>query len=496
MNTKVSTIIISLFAIILGASVSQAATFNIDFLNLDDESPSGEFAEAYFQIGLKDAWAEINGSTVPLSPVTIGILDTGFDSIHPEFKGLGTGDTPVESFVDVGEIVFGERRSHGTNVAGIIGANNTSFPDANQYQSPHMNGVLSGVTRLDYTLEMRQINLSGLLLFSNIGKISSLARAKAQVVNISTSGFHPAASSIFRAAVLSHPKILFVVAAGDNDANADNFAPGNLGVDAAGFIQNVITVGATVTANDGRTAESNFGIDVRIAAPGDLVWSPTFFRPELTTADYEFFSGTSASAPLVTGVAGLIKAINPVLLPAQIKDILVRTADPIDTDKPIGGRLNAFRAVCDPLVLNCTPEPPASAPFIQLTNTPFGATQNTTPVISRNGSTAAFYSNANINGLNPSGSFALFVMNSDGTGMRTIVSDLRHDVKDGLSLSSDGSKISFIARTSVFELSSVYVANTDGSNVLKLDDGQTQAMSADGSTVVYSIFTPFPRNVR
>jgi len=61
---------------------------------------------------------------------------------------------------------------------------------------------------------------------------------------------------------------------------------------------------------------------------------------------------------MVTGVAGLIKAIKPELTPAQIKQILISNADPIQTDKPIGGRLNAFKAVCDVQVLNCAPTPP------------------------------------------------------------------------------------------------------------------------------------------
>lgn len=42
----------------------------------------------------------------------------------------------------------------------------------------------------------------------------------------------------------------------------------------------------------------------------------------------------------------------------NFKQILISNTDPIQTDKPIGGRLNAFKAVCDPLVLNCPIIPP------------------------------------------------------------------------------------------------------------------------------------------
>jgi subtilisin family serine protease len=62
---------------------------------------------------------------------------------------------------------------------------------------------------------------------------------------------------------------------------------------------------------------------------------------------YRFLSGTSMAAPHVTGTVGLMKSRNPGLLPAQVKDILVRTAQ-IGTLCPPGpcgaGLLNAHAA--------------------------------------------------------------------------------------------------------------------------------------------------------
>ena len=122
---------------------------------------------------------------------------------------------------------------------------------------------------------------------------------------------------------------------------------------------------------------SNFGDAVVIAAPGSSIYTPKKFSSPLGFDDYDTnFLGTSASAPMVTGVAGLIKAIKLELTPVQIKQILTESADPItastteEIDKKLGSacndgrpgfrgcRLNALAAVCHRDVLNCVPPPP------------------------------------------------------------------------------------------------------------------------------------------
>ncbi len=63
---------------------------------------------------------------------------------------------------------------------------------------------------------------------------------------------------------------------------------------------------------------------------------------------YSSFTGTSAAAPHVTGVAGLMLAANPNLTPAAIKKILKESSDPIYNRKGVllsFGRINAFRAL-------------------------------------------------------------------------------------------------------------------------------------------------------
>ena len=344
--------VLILFFMIWVSYVS-AASFTIDFLNLQEAFPSLNLAAAYFKVSLKEAWGTINDLNPSLSRITIGVIDTGLDVKHPEFSQfpkVNLGNTPLDARIDSGELMNEKLKSHGTNIAGIIGANNISATSSGNYVPPHMNGILGGVRGLDYTLEVRK-HAKPFALFSAAKKIFETSSSGAQIINLSFNvTFNPIGAVIFDWSFIVHPNTLFIVAAGNNNQSVGIFTPANLGA-----VPNVITVGAT-TLNDQREPDSNFGDIVSISAPGEEVFSPTFFtEPLLDAGDYEFFSGTSASAPLVTGVAGLIKAIKPDLTPAQIKQILIETGDPISTDKPIGPRLNAYKAVCHLLVLNCVP---------------------------------------------------------------------------------------------------------------------------------------------
>jgi len=349
-------IIVVISFVIAGAYAALANHFNIDFLNLNEDPRGAGKFDAYKKIEIEGAWELLNtlGST-NLTQVIIGIIDTGIDTSHPEFLGVKIGNTPVDIQRDRIIVIGTTTVMHGTNVAGIIGANNISAASSANYQFPHMNGILSGVKNLDYTLEVRR-NPSVFPAFSLLSKISSLRESGSKIINFSNVKFDPVANTTLFFKFKFNPDILFVVAAGNDGTFAELVTPANLGDN----LDNVITVGATTLA-DKRAKFSNHGEPVNISAP-EKAWAPNIFKESLDLDDYLLFSGTSASAPMVTGVAGLIKAIRPELSPAQIKNILTKTenTDPVITepDKPIGRRLNALKAVCDPLVgLNCVPTP-------------------------------------------------------------------------------------------------------------------------------------------
>jgi hypothetical protein len=111
----------------------------------------------------------------------------------------------------------------------------------------------------------------------------------------------------------------------------------------------------SVTATDGRdalAAFSNWGpSSVDLGAPGERVFS----TQPLGLFGYE--SGTSMSAPLVTGAAALVLSACP-LSTTALKDTLLNTTDAIPSlagRTVSGGRLNVFRAV-----MTCAGGAPAS----------------------------------------------------------------------------------------------------------------------------------------
>ena len=98
----------------------------------------------------------------------------------------------------------------------------------------------------------------------------------------------------------------------------------------------VITVGA-LTAQGRATTYSEPGPNVLLSAPGtdvvttDLVGSDGVSATDYTSAT-SGFSGTSAAAPMVSGVVALMLQANPLLNPRDVAWILAKTAASVDCD--------------------------------------------------------------------------------------------------------------------------------------------------------------------
>jgi subtilisin family serine protease len=137
-----------------------------------------------------------------------------------------------------------------------------------------------------------------------------------------------------------------------------------------------ICVGAT-GLNDEWASFSNVGSSLDLVAPGRQIFSTLLGNQ--WGLFYGSGNGTSFSAPVVTGVVGLILSVNPSLDPEQVRDVLNSTADslgPSGWDIQYGhGRVNAFRAV-QAAELGPTVEARISNP-----HTDFGFSGGTLPII-------------------------------------------------------------------------------------------------------------------
>ena len=132
------------------------------------------------------------------------------------------------------------------------------------------------------------------------------------------------------------------------DYNADHFKA---------IFPNILFVSAT-DSTDNYCDFSNRGLTERISAPGQRIYSSYSTDAPDPQNGYEiensgqsaFASGTSMSAPMVSGVVALVRSRNQYLTPEQIVDMVIETAD-VGPDANTG-RINAYKAVlADPPVI-------------------------------------------------------------------------------------------------------------------------------------------------
>jgi subtilisin family serine protease len=107
---------------------------------------------------------------------------------------------------------------------------------------------------------------------------------------------------------------------------------GNEGDEVVKWPARVPTVVAVAAVDhDSRpTSWTSFGAEVDVSAPGTCVFSTS---PEDA---YDYFGGTSASAPIVAGLAALEVAAHPTWSPAEIVQQIRATASPIRLDRRPG----------------------------------------------------------------------------------------------------------------------------------------------------------------
>ncbi|MBB3860212.1 subtilisin family serine protease [Novosphingobium hassiacum] len=283
---------------------------------------------------------------------TIAIVDSGIDTTNPEFSGRIAG-----SSTDVGGtrgLINGDD-DHGTQVALVAAAarNNT--------------GVM-GIA-WSATIQMLRADTPGSCLdadgctFSDeniTAGIDSAIRAGARVVNLSLGG--DAANATLRAAVgrAAAAGLVVVVSAGnDGDSTEAGVDPSNPDPFAASVLQaggaNVLIVGSV----DEFGVVSNFSNRPGTSASSTLmalgqqiccVYENGVIKTETTTEGtfVRVVSGTSFSAPQVSGAAALLAQAFPNLTAKQIVSLLLssaRDAGASGTDATYGrGILDIARA--------------------------------------------------------------------------------------------------------------------------------------------------------
>lgn len=257
------------------------------------------------------------------------------------------GDNP-DDFKDVrygNNDVEGPDALHGTHVGGIIGAirgNNLGGDGvAENVQLMSLRAVPNGdEADKDIALAIRYAVDNG-----------------AQVINMSFGkGYSPHQKEVFEAMQYADSKgVLLIHAAGNDAANldeSDNF-PTSMYEFQKAKLDLYLTIGASTRNAKGNLAAdfSNYGqTKVDVFAPGFEIYST------VPQSEYKKLQGTSMAAPMVAGVAAMLKSYFPTLSMNQIKDVMLKSATsykgkmqvkPGESDKVDFGTLSVTGAVID-----------------------------------------------------------------------------------------------------------------------------------------------------
>jgi len=294
------------------------------------------------------AWNVTHGS----ASIKIAILDCGIYEAHPDLAGKVvarqdfTGN-PNGSGTD-------DRCNHGTHVAGIASANtnNTVGVAGVGYDTALLNGKVL-VERYDGFANL--LGAEGSTTWVAAG-IQWAADNGANVINMSLGEQSPCEQTLQDAIDYAWARNVVVVAAAGNDGGNESFEPADCA--------HTLAVAST-DASDAKSAFSNYGPWVHVAAPGsDILSSVNPTIPSNNGVAYRTKSGTSMATPHVAGLAGLIWSTRWGANAQAVVDRIETTADAIPGTHTNWqfGRINAAAAVAPPP--NPAPRPGPAIPDV------------------------------------------------------------------------------------------------------------------------------------
>lgn len=291
------------------------------------------------------AWDQATGAGV-----TVAVLDTGYRP-HADLAAniVGGYDMISDSFVgNDGDGRDADAKDPGdwTNV-GECGGGQPTSNSSSSWHGTHVAGTVAAVTNngtgvagVAYGAKVVPVRVLGKcggytsdiadgIIWASGGTVSGVPANPnpAKVINMSLGG-SGACDTTTQAAINSARSrgTVLVIAAGNDNSNANNFNPGNC----AGVV-NV----ASVNRSGGRAYYSNYGTSVDVAAPGGAQNSANDSNGVLSTHNtgsttpgsdtYTYMQGTSMAAPHVAGVAALILQKKPTATPDEIESILKTT---------------------------------------------------------------------------------------------------------------------------------------------------------------------------
>lgn len=282
------------------------------------------------------AWDYTTGS----SDVKVCVIDSGVSKNHTDLaknilKGWNVAPDDTNRYPVPGSAEWSnyeDTMGHGTHVTGLVAAVGNNG-----------DGV-SGMAWKAGVLTCKFISDSGSGYVSDAITCMRLCQQEgAHIYSNSWGGVGYSETLLEEIKKLDAAGALFVVAAGNNnglDLDSTPLYP------ASYKVPNILTVTST-SSNNELSSFSNIGNStVHVAAPGSTIYSTTY------DGGYGTMSGTSMAAPIVSGVASLLKSMvlkyNYDLSPAELSSILMESSAKFTNGNIYtisGGRVDALAAV-------------------------------------------------------------------------------------------------------------------------------------------------------
>jgi cell wall-associated protease len=219
--------------------------------------------------------------------------------------------------------ITGPDATHGTHVAGIIAADRNN-----------MLGI-KGIANKGYIMGIR-VTPNGDERDKDVANAIRYAVDNgAKVINMSFGKAYSWDKKLVDDAIkyAAAKDVLIVHGAGNESKDLDNidnsFFPNKYYEDGTGVAPNWITVGASGLKNDESllASFSNYGkTTVDVFAPGVQIYSC------IPGSKYEYLDGTSMAAPVVSGLAALIREYYPKLTAVQVKEIIMLSVSKVNHD--------------------------------------------------------------------------------------------------------------------------------------------------------------------
>lgn len=270
------------------------------------------------ELGIRDSWKESTGKGVK-----VAVIDTGVDANHPDLKGsVEKGHDVSGGGSDDGWKPIGAEPEHGTLVASMIAGHGHDGRDADQAPAGEPGkgagviGVAPGSTIIPISTWLGTENPGGVSVDEQIPRaVKQAVDSGAQVINLSIGSSKTTWPESWDSAFQYAQDHDVVVV-----ASAGNRGSGVTQVGAPSTIPGVVSVGGIDRDGKASWDSSSQGISIAVSAPSeDLIGA----MPE---NKYGLWSGTSGSAPMVSGIVALMRQKYPHESASQIIQRLIKTA--------------------------------------------------------------------------------------------------------------------------------------------------------------------------